>query len=195
MAPFVSSKDYAPGIGNAVSARGQIHAEGDGLDLAPFAGANLDAPASPDVVVNPAALLAAYGTQGKEQTGLREGWPAMAASSPASALTALSSLARQVTDCQDQIERLKASSRSIIEQRDQWRLRAQQAEARMAGAARPDSASEEESHYIALKHRLAKMLHPDSPSRSLADKSECEALFIRIWEAIDQIEQGGTERK
>ncbi|HEX2940984.1 MAG TPA: hypothetical protein VHO91_08045 [Rhodopila sp.] len=101
---------------------------------------------------------------------------------------AISSMARQVTHYEDQILHLQAASATAIEQRDAWKQRAQEAEARLASGATPVS-SAANSQYVALKRRLARMLHPDSPEASAESKSEREAIFVEIWTAIEQLEK------
>jgi hypothetical protein len=199
MTPHASSKYFVASVNNDVlfASNGDCR-EAGGLDLRSRTGTDFDAaryPADGDYIVNTNALVAAYKAQAAALPDTGGNWPAAGVPCAASELHDLSSLARQVIDYQDQIERLQASSRSIIEQRDQWRLRAQQAEVWMANASSPAAPSEEQSRYIALKHRLAKMLHPDSSSRSMEDKATCEALFAEIWAAIDQIEQPDTDSR
>jgi hypothetical protein len=192
MIPHVSTRYFPASVNDALFVSSGGCSEAGGLDLPPRMVMDFDAacyPANGDYIVNTAALAAAYKAQAATLPGTGESWPAARGPRAAPELYDLSSLARQVTDYQDQIERLQASSQSIIEQRDQWRLRAQQAEARIANASSSAASSEEQSRYIALKHRLARMLHPDSSSRSMEDKAACETLFAEIWTAIDQIEQ------
>jgi hypothetical protein len=137
------------------------------------------------------ALLAAYRVQAAPQPGPSETPPALQVAYTAAELNALSSLARQVACYEDQIERLKACNRLTNEQREQWRLKAQQAEAKLADSSQSVASADAKRHYNALKHRLAKMLHPDSVSGPTENRSAQEALFVEIWAAIDQIERPG----
>ncbi|HQT76972.1 MAG TPA: hypothetical protein PLD10_07965 [Rhodopila sp.] len=143
---------------------------------------------SAEVLVNTSALSAAYRMQTPMHPKPSGAPPLMQISCSASEFDAVSSMARQVTHYQDQILRLKANSATVVEQRDQWKRRAQEAEARMAHG---DSTvpSEADSNYVALKRRLARMLHPDSASGSADSKSARTAIFVEIWSAIDQIEK------
>jgi hypothetical protein len=164
------------------------------LDRISPAGVEWDAavyPANADLILNKQALLAAYRVQAAPQPGPSETPPALQVAYTAAELNALSSLARQVACYEDQIERLKACNRLTNEQREQWRLKAQQAEAKLADSSQSVASADAKRHYNALKHRLAKMLHPDSVSGPTENRSAQEALFVEIWAAIDQIERPG----
>jgi hypothetical protein len=198
MTPHVLGKNVVGSFNDALLVSNPTYGGAERVDMASLAGASWNAgydPADADCIVNTSALVAAYKAQATASQDARDSRPTAGMSYRAADLYDLSLLARQVVDYQDQIERLQVSSRSITEQRNQWRLRAQQAEARIETATGPRLSPEEEGRYIALKHRLAKLLHPDSPSRAMEDKAACEALFAEIWTAIDQIEHTGTDSR
>ena len=148
-------------------------------------------PANADLIINKHALLAAYRVQAAPKLSPNETQPVLQVAYTDAELNALSSLARQVACYEDQIERLKACNRLANEQRDQWRLKAQQAGAKLADSSTSVASADAKNHYNTLKHRLAKMLHADSVPGPPENRSAREALFVEIWAAIDQIERAG----
>lgn len=99
---------------------------------------------------------------------------------------ALSMLARQVSDYEGEIARLKASTETLAAEREGWKQAAREAEARPE----PDLVgATAHGKYNVLKHTLAKLLHPDTAHGSMAEKSVREAIFSEFWSAVERIEQ------
>src|SRR4051794_30024740 len=114
MTPHVSSKDCVASFNDALVVGRPACGNLERVDLASLASTDWDAahyPGDAGCIVNTSALVAAYKAQATASADAWKDRPAARMSRIAWDLYDLSSLARQVIDYQDQIERLQASSR------------------------------------------------------------------------------------
>ena len=94
-----------------------------------------------------------------------------------------------------EIERLRARSTTIDQQRESWKMRALMAEAQLLEATaktnnnggRPNVS---DLRYPSLKRYLAKQFHPDYAPGQGIEKIVRNEIFKEIWNEIDRLDQG-----
>jgi hypothetical protein len=96
-----------------------------------------------------------------------------------------------------EIERLRALSTTIGQQRESWKARALMAEAQLLEAmaktgnnARRQNVSD--VRYASLKRFLAKQFHPDYAPGDGIEKIVRNEFFKEIWNEIECLDQGGS---
>ena len=100
---------------------------------------------------------------------------------------------QRIVELEEQVAKMRASGRTIIEQREEWKSRALAAEAKVAelgyntsdGAARQGEAG----RYSALKRFLARNFHPDHAPGQGIEKIVRGELFKEIWGEVDRLER------
>jgi hypothetical protein len=88
------------------------------------------------------------------------------------------------------IERLQTAGKAVIEQREQWKRRAEAAEERLndRNGTGPDQS---DKRYGTLRRFLAKQFHPDQAPGSGIEKMIRSEMFKEIWAEIDRIDAEG----
>jgi hypothetical protein len=96
-----------------------------------------------------------------------------------------------------EIERLRARSSTIDQQRESWKVRALMAEAALLEANAKtsdhgDCQKVRDLRYASLKRYLAKRFHPDySPGEGI-EKIIRSEIFKEIWNEVDRLDQGAS---
>jgi hypothetical protein len=92
-----------------------------------------------------------------------------------------------VAELRQTITRLRAAGKTIIEQREQWKRRAAEAEEKLndVGGIRLDGPNK---NYDTLKRFLAKQFHPDQAPGSGIEKMIRGEMFKEIWNEIQRID-------
>ena len=94
-----------------------------------------------------------------------------------------------------EIDRLRARSSTIEQQRESWKVRALMAEAQLFEATAKTSnngGSQKVSgpRYASLKRYLAKRFHPDYAPGEGIEKIVRNEIFKEIWNEIERLDQG-----
>ncbi len=98
---------------------------------------------------------------------------------------------QRIEELEAQAERLRASGRKIIAQRDEWKGRALSAEAKLTEAAikgNNEHGNDGADRYAALKRYLAKQFHPDNAPGPGIEKIVRSEIFKEIWSEIDRLD-------
>jgi hypothetical protein len=97
---------------------------------------------------------------------------------------------QQIEELQAKIERLRASGRKIIDQREEWKRRALLAEGKLAEAVGEGNSEDRDSanRYAALKRYLAKQYHPDHAPGQGIERIVRAEIFKEIWSEIDRLD-------
>jgi hypothetical protein len=96
-----------------------------------------------------------------------------------------------------EIERLRARSSTIDQQRESWKVRALMAEAQLLEASAKtsdhgDCQKVSDLRYASLRRYLAKRFHPDySPGEGIEKIIRTE-VFKEIWNEVDRLDQGAS---
>jgi hypothetical protein len=99
-----------------------------------------------------------------------------------------SSPQQRIEELEAQVNRLRASGRKIIDQREEWKRRALSAEAKL-GEANNGQNGGGADRYSALKRYLAKQYHPDrAPGQGIERMARSE-IFKEIWGEIERLDQ------
>jgi hypothetical protein len=96
-----------------------------------------------------------------------------------------------------EIDRLRARSSTIDQQRESWKLRALIAEAQLLEATAKISNNGgaqkvSDLRYASLKRYLAKRFHPDYSPREGIEKLIRNEIFKEIWNEVDRLDQGAS---
>ena len=104
-----------------------------------------------------------------------------------------SSLERRIAELELQVERLRTAGKTVMEQREDWKRRALEAETKNSGRPYPDLGDQTvgAQQYSALKRQLAKMFHPDNGTGSAIETMIREAMFKEIWAEVEKLERQG----
>jgi hypothetical protein len=94
-----------------------------------------------------------------------------------------------------ELERLRALSTTIEEQRQSWKVRALMAEAQLLEATAKTSNNDgwqkvTDVRYASLKRYLAKQFHPDYAPGQGIEKIVRNEIFKEIWNEVDRLDQG-----
>jgi hypothetical protein len=94
-----------------------------------------------------------------------------------------------------EIERLRARSATVEQQRESWKVRALIAEAQLleARAKTSNNAGRQnvtDVRYASLKRYLAKRFHPDFAPGQGIEKIVRNEIFKEIWNEVDRLDQG-----
>jgi hypothetical protein len=94
-----------------------------------------------------------------------------------------------------EIERLRARSSTIEQQRESWKVRALMAEAELLEATAKtsdhgDDQKVSDLRYASLKRYLAKRFHPDYAPGQGIEKIVRNEIFKEIWNEIERLDQG-----
>ncbi len=98
-----------------------------------------------------------------------------------------SSPQQRIEELEAQVERLRASGRTIIAQREEWKGRALSAEAKLVQADGKEM-DDDPGRYAALKRYLAKQFHPDNTHGSGIEKIVRGEIFKEVWKEIDRLD-------
>jgi hypothetical protein len=96
-----------------------------------------------------------------------------------------------------EIERLRARSSTIDQQRESWKVRALMAEAQLLEANAKasdhgDCQNVSDLRYASLKRYLAKRFHPDYAPGKGIEKIIRTEIFKEIWNEVDRLDQGAS---
>jgi hypothetical protein len=99
----------------------------------------------------------------------------------------LTSARRAIVQLEEQIAQLRATGKAIVEQREQWKLRALLAEEKLNKLpdAQPDPGDQ---RYSTLRRFLAKRFHPDHAPGTGIEKLIRSEIFKEIWGEVGRIE-------
>jgi hypothetical protein len=94
-----------------------------------------------------------------------------------------------------EIERLRARSTTIEQQRESWKVRALMVEAQLLEATakignNADRQNVSDVRYASLKRYLAKRFHPDYAPGQGIEKIVRNEIFKEIWNEVDRLDQG-----